>query len=352
MYTLMQLLSWIFFLQEERGRRQVVGGAGGVRGSGIHGAETLGSNLASITPSAREATAVRAVAPLNSTVKQHQQQRSTSHRTTTTTTSSSSNSGCCESRSVNASAGKSGAEAVAIEDEQQSDQQQQVVEVVKCSVESKGARSAPGLAHHVVAGNVAEVNHDKFKGTVESLLKASEATQGKLNDRSMLKIEKPAKGGLHEPGAIKAADKMNKSASQEQKSKVLEASVYSKAESIKYYGELMGYDYKSYGNIDNPPASVHESKASSSSGMAHDKSIHAKVHSHQVYSAPTKSSDSKCSYGGDKYSESYYHRAGVHGKPPTPISYQMYQETKYSYNVNGVPGTPAQSSAAAAFFAR
>lgn len=325
------------FLQEERGRRQVVGGAGGVRGSGIHNAETLGSNLASsITPSAREATAVRAVAPLALNTKQHQR---SSHRTTT------SNSGC-ESRSVNASANNKIVVAEVVSRDEPTDQEQVVEVAVKCSVESKGAtRSAPGLAH-VVAGN-AEVNSEKFKGTVESLLKASEATQGKLNDRSMLKIEKPAKG-LHESGK---ADKMK--TAQEQKSKVLEANSYSKAESIKYYGELMGYDFKSYGNIDNPPASVHESKASSSSsGMAaHDKSHAKQLHSsHQVYTAPTKSSD-KCSYG-DKYSESYYHRAGVHGKPPTPMSYQMYQETKYSYNVNGVPGTPAQSSAAAAFFAR
>lgn len=30
----------------------------------------------------------------------------------------------------------------------------------------------------------------------------------------------------------------------------------------------------------------------------------------------------------------------------------VYQQTRYSYTVNGLPGNPAQASAAAAFFAR
>ncbi|XP_023287540.1 uncharacterized protein LOC105694763 [Orussus abietinus] len=201
---------------------------------------------------------------------------------------------------------------------------------------------------------------DRFKGTVDSLLKASEAVQGRLSEKSMLKLEKPK--APHE--GAKVPEKMKPG--QEFKVELAKAkeALGFKVENVTYYGELKGYDYKSYGNIDEPLAGLdktydkaHDKAAAlinahlghpdKTQHQAHDKG-HLKVP--QGY-GPAKMPDNpgqKALYG-EKYSDHYYHRTS-HAKP-SPY-HQVYQETKYSYSVSGVPGTPAQASAAAAFFAR
>uniref|UniRef100_A0A0C9R8R8 CG14535_0 protein n=1 Tax=Fopius arisanus TaxID=64838 RepID=A0A0C9R8R8_9HYME len=106
-----------------------------------------------------------------------------------------------------------------------------------------------------------------------------------------------------------------------------------KVDNIKYYGELKGF--KSYGAIDKP----HQYASSDKGHTSHDKS-HAR-------------SSKQCEKSGysEKYSENYYHRA-VYLKSPSLYPPNVFQESKYAYSVSGVPGTPAQASAAAAFFAR
>ena len=128
---------------------------------------------------------------------------------------------------------------------------------------------------------------------------------------------------------------------------------------MKYYGELKGYDLKSYGTIDKPGVVVSAHEKSHSHGA--EKNGHDKCHSKVSCSSSSSCSSAMQSYGLSKvgggerpaeksvYADHYYHRSS-HSKPQT--AYQVYQETKYSYNVSGVPGTPAQASAAAAFFAR
>lgn len=110
-----------------------------------------------------------------------------------------------------------------------------------------------------------------------------------------------------------------------------------KSDNIKYYGELKGYDFKSYGNIDKP-VPVHE-KSLQHGASGHEVGGQAK-------SFIPKSGQDKGTFG-DKHPDHHHHRAPL-GKPPLP----PYQETKYSYNVNGTPGTIAQVNAAAVFFAR
>ena len=212
---------------------------------------------------------------------------------------------------------------------------------------------------------------DKFKGTVDSLLKASEVTQGRLSEKSMLKIEKskiPIDLGKSkipidlgkpkvplDPG--KSAEKMKSGQDsgfkhEASKSKIShEPLAYSgyKVENIKYYGELKGYDFKSYGNIDRPPGTAHEKSHQHSSSEKGYQVNHDKCQANKSLQGYAKGGQSEKSVYSDKYSDNYYMR-GSHVKPQNP--YQVYQETKYSYNVSGTPGTPAQASAAAAFFAR
>lgn len=151
----------------------------------------------------------------------------------------------------------------------------------------------------------------KFKGTVDGLIKGGEIAQGKCNDKSNNSHEKIFR--------------------QLEKSKGVDGGSKNSDKGIKYYGELKGYD---------------QFKTSASHEKSHN--VHAK--SKLVNVEPS----SKSVYS-DKYSDSYdgkhafYHRSSAHAKPNV---FQVYQETKYSYNVSGVPGTPAQASAAAAFFAR
>lgn len=212
---------------------------------------------------------------------------------------------------------------------------------------------------------------DKYKGTgSESNRNSSgDAIQGRPSERSMLKIEKlSGKTALHSGGGESAAagkcgaDRM-KPVSQEagyNKHEVSKAKSHDvghgyKVENLRYYGELKGYaDFKVYGTVDKQPVSALIS--------AHEKShlLHApsscekgdKCHKMLSSSAQgyglgkiAQQQSEKSHYSGDHY----YHRSS-HSKPPS--AYQVYQETKYSYNVSGVPGTPAQASAAAAFFAR
>ena len=202
---------------------------------------------------------------------------------------------------------------------------------------------------------------DRYKGAVDSLLKASEAVQGRLCDRSMLKIEKSSTKaifhgveGIGKCGGdrMKSAQELGYGKHETVKSKSHDVGHGFKVENIKYYGELKGYDFKSYGTIDKPVLVVSAHEKSHLHGP--EKNGHEKCHS------KTSSSSAMQSYGLSKvagerpaeksmYADHYYHRSS-HSKPQN--AYQVYQETKYSYNVSGVPGTPAQASAAAAFFAR
>ncbi|KAK1131895.1 hypothetical protein K0M31_016043 [Melipona bicolor] len=179
----------------------------------------------------------------------------------------------------------------------------------------------------------------------------------------MLKIEKPSTKatilhgveGIGKCGGdrMKSAQELGYGKHETVKSKSHDVGHGFKVENIKYYGELKGYDFKSYGTIDKPVLVVSAHEKSHLHGPeknGHDKTCHSK----------TSSSSAMQSYGLSKvagerpaeksvYADHYYHRSS-HSKPQN--AYQVYQETKYSYNVSGVPGTPAQASAAAAFFAR
>ncbi|XP_035725719.1 kinesin-like protein CG14535 isoform X2 [Vespa mandarinia] len=166
----------------------------------------------------------------------------------------------------------------------------------------------------------------------------------------MLKIEKPQSSSkvvaLHGvEGTGKSMDRMKSS--------------QDVVENLKYYGELKGYDFKSYGTIDKAIVTAHEK--SHLHGAPQEKLSHEKCHA-KLSSGSTSSASSPAIQAYLKvpnvvdrqaekspYGEHYYHRSS-HSKPQN--AYQVYQETKYSYNVSGVPGTPAQASAAAAFFAR
>lgn len=192
---------------------------------------------------------------------------------------------------------------------------------------------------------------DKFKGTVDSLLKATETTQGRSSEKPLLKSEKskiPVDLGKPQPSEKMKSVQDSVYKHEASKSKVShEPLAYSgyKVENIKYYGELKGF--KSYGNIDKPAGSAHEKshqQSSSEKGYQVDK-----CQANKSLQGYPKGGQSEKSVYSEKYGDHYYVR-GAHVKPQNP--YQVYQETKYSYNVSGPPGTPAQASAAAAFFAR
>ncbi|XP_048506974.1 uncharacterized protein LOC105687336 isoform X2 [Athalia rosae] len=195
---------------------------------------------------------------------------------------------------------------------------------------------------------------DKFKGTVDGPLKSgSEVTQVKCVEKLTNPSEKTIKCCSSSNGESKSKVTSGAEGGKNvEKSKGAGHDQGYKTENIKYYGELKGYDFKSYGNIDKPPSSsAHEKSHQYSS---HDKS-HAKSLQGYAQSKINHVEPSPKSVYSDKYSDSYdgkhfYHRSSSHQQKPN--LFQVYQETKYSYNVSGVPGTPAQASAAAAFFAR
>ncbi|EZA61098.1 hypothetical protein X777_08310 [Ooceraea biroi] len=372
-------------IQEERGRRQAGGGGGGGGGglsgcggggggsnsgagrgnTGTHGAETP-SNLASITPTAREAT--RAV-----TTRQR-----LAHKTCDVLVTSNNNNNINNNSKENLL--------------QETGDDCHLPLPPRCRVESLKSHHHHHHQHHQTrgisgsngasgaAGNALvdfEVTAcDKHKSTGSESSRGGDAVQGRPCERSMLKIEKlSGKAALHATGETvgKCGAERTKSSAQEiagygkhEVSKVTKSGHdvghgY-KVENLRYYGELKGYggDYKAYGNVDKQP--------SASSGVlvsAHEKShlLHVpmpcekgdKCHGKgssvasdraQGYAGLAKTGQQqteKSHHSGDHY----YHRSS-HSKPPS--AYQMYQGAKYSYN--GVPGTPAQASAAAAFFAR
>ena len=228
-----------------------------------------------------------------------------------------------------------------------------------------GVTLGNGICSEVGTGCAAD---SKFKGTVDSLFRTSESTQGRLNDKSMIKIDKSKSSGvLHE--VVNAGGKFA-----EKMKSVQEAIVYKhheppnksnnkvheptishvgyKVENLKYYGELKGYDFKSYGTIDKPPiSSAHEkSHQYAASDKGSHSNNHEKSHARSLQGYNPAKVPQACdkSVYSDKYGAHYYRSS--HVKPAN--AFQVYQETKYSYNVSGVPGTPAQASAAAAFFAR
>ncbi|XP_076766277.1 uncharacterized protein LOC143433053 isoform X2 [Xylocopa sonorina] len=372
-------------VQEERGKRQGCsggGGAGGVGGGsigigsggggggggggssssgggnsskgtgGTHGAETP-SNLASITPTAREATRApssRSRLPYKSCDTRCSNINNNNH--------SAIKEDSCQDVSDDSD--------VTPSPRYHGDSSSKSYHYQNRSAGVVGGSSGPGSG--TITGNACHGGSgvpcdsstcDRYKGAVDSLLKASEAVQGRLCDRSMLKIEKPTTKaivhgieGLGKCGdRMKSAQELGYAKHEGCKSKSHDVGHGYKAENIKYYGELKGYDFKSYGTIDNPSVvSAHEKSHS----HGPEKNGHEKCH------AKTSTSTAMQSYGLSKvagerppeksvYADHYYHRSS-HSKPQS--AYQVYQETKYSYNVSGVPGTPAQASAAAAFFAR
>ncbi|XP_072765686.1 uncharacterized protein [Anoplolepis gracilipes] len=366
--------------QEERGRRQGGSGSGGGgisgggsggnssggRGNtGTHGAETP-SNLASITPTAREATR----APIA--------RQRIFHKT-------------CDVRNNSSNNNNNSKENLLQETGNDCDvtlSSRGYVEPLKShhnhhhhhhphqqqQQQTRGSTIASG----VIVGNVfldgggdgscGEVTTcDKYKATgSESNRNSSDAIQGRSNERSMLKIEKlSGKSALHsgsgESTAVgKCGAERMKPASQEagyNKHEVNKAKSHDvghgyKVENLRYYGELKGYaDFKVYGAVDKQPASTHEKShlfhapSSCEKGdKCHGKMLPSSAQSYGLGKSGQQQSE-KSHHSGDHY----YHRSS-HSKPPS--AYQVYQETKYSYNVSGVPGTPAQASAAAAFFAR
>lgn len=186
----------------------------------------------------------------------------------------------------------------------------------------------------------------------------------------MLKIEKlSGKVALHsgngETAAVgKCSAERMKPASQEagyNKHEVSKAKSHDvghgyKVENLRYYGELKGYaDFKVYGAVDKQPASalvsahekshlLHPPSSCEKGDKCHGKMLASSAQGYGLGKIAQQQSE-KSHHSGDHY----YHRSS-HSKPSS--AYQVYQETKYSYNVSGVPGTPAQASAAAAFFAR
>ncbi|XP_071566947.1 uncharacterized protein [Temnothorax nylanderi] len=368
-------------IQEERGRRQ--GGSGGGGGGGIsggggggsnssagrgntgtHGAETP-SNLASITPTAREVTRV-AIA-----------RQRLSHKTCDVRTNSNNNNNNNNSK-------ENLLQEIGVDCDS------------RCHVEPPKSHHHHHQHHHHqqhhqtrgiggsnvtsgIVGNVfpdsGDVSHgdlttcDKYKGTGSESNRggSSDVVQGRASERSMLKIEKlSGKVALHgggEAAVSKCGAERMKSTSQEvgyNKHEVNKAKSHDvghgyKVENLRYYGELKGYaDFKAYGTVDKQPASVlvsahekshllHAPTSCEKGDKCHGKAPSSSAQGYSLAKIGQQQAE-KSHHGGDHY----YHRSS-HSKPNV---YQVYQETKYSYNVSGVPGTPAQASAAAAFFAR
>ncbi|KAL6260471.1 hypothetical protein P5V15_007995 [Pogonomyrmex californicus] len=381
-------------IQEERGRRQGGGGGGGSGGGGgggggisggggggnssagrgnigTHGAETP-SNLASITPTAREATRT-AIA-----------RQRLSHKTCDVRSNSNNNNNNNNNNSKENLLQETGVDC----------ESRYHVESLKNHQHHHHHNHHHHHHHHhqqyhqthgIGSSNVASdivgnvfpdgdggsygeiTTCDKYKGTGSESNRSSsgDGVQGRTSERSMLKIEKlSGKAALHSSGESavgKCGTERMKSTSQEvsynkhegSKAKSHDVGHGYKVENLRYYGELKGYaDFKAYGTVDKQPASVLVS--------AHEKShlLHAptscekgdKCHSKASFSSAQGYNLAKIGQQTDKshHGDHYYHRSS-HSKPPN--AYQVYQETKYSYNVSGVPGTPAQASAAAAFFA-
>ncbi|EFN85176.1 hypothetical protein EAI_06369 [Harpegnathos saltator] len=402
-------------IQEEKGRRQGGSGGGGMSSSsgggggggggggsggggggdksgsgrgnpGTHGAETP-SNLASITPTAREAT--RAVAT----------RQRFSYKTCNLSGSNNNNNNDSSKENLLQEAGdecdaslpSSRCHIESLKSHHHHHYHQQAQHQIQRGISGGSVSGSSGVAGNVFldgGGSCGEVTVcDKYKVTGSELNRAgSDAAQGRLSDRSMLKIEKLSGkvalhvgggggggggGGCGSSGGVEAtvgkcgAERMK--STQEAGYNKHEPLVVGKAkghdvghgykvENLRYYGELKGYaDFKSYGTVDKQPAAVLVS--------AHEKShlLHApscdkgdKCHGKVPTASAIAQGYALAKVGQQQpekahHSDHYYHRSS-HSKPPN--AYQVYQETKYSYNVSGVPGTPAQASAAAAFFAR
>ncbi|XP_051169853.1 kinesin-like protein GA13060 isoform X2 [Leptopilina boulardi] len=292
--------------QEERSRRPTTVGGGvvsGTRGGNVHGVEAP-SNMASITPTARETTRGGAA-----TSRQRQQLKSTNINNDST---------------INKD------------------------DFHESSENFDNLKSPQQLSRPITSIVNDTIKDNKSKNTVDSLIKHSETTQGRLiADKSMIKLEKTKV--IHDIGG-KSSDKMKSVQDSVHKHESTKGKLNHdtlayggyKVENLKYYGEL---NFKSYGNIDKPPSTEknHQHSSSEKSYQINEKCQGKLLQSY------VKGGQSEKSVYSDKYGDHYYHRSS-HVKPQNP--YQVYQETKYSYNVSVTPGTPAQASAAAAFFAR
>lgn len=191
-------------------------------------------------------------------------------------------------------------------------------------------------------------NDSKYKG-MDPYLKTNDICQGKL-----LKNEKPKfteSGGKFVEKIRSVQDTMYKQhdssggSGSGNKQPVINHVGY-KVDNLKYYGELKSF--KSYGAIDKPPVSLHDKTHQyASSEKAPHPANYEKNHARSLQNYCGGKVGDKSVYS-DKYGD-YYHRGGYQ---KATNAFPVFQETKYAYSVSGVPGTPAQASAAAAFFAR
>lgn len=378
--TTRRLLCRVIIRQEERGRRQGGGGGGSVSGNGgggggsgsnsdagrgnagTHGAETP-SNLASITPTAREAT--RAV-----TARQRLPHKTCDVRSNPSNNNNSSKENLLQEAGDDGDAplatGRCHVEPLKNHHHHYHHQSQHQTRVIS------GSTGGGNVYLDGSGSTCSEITTcDKYRGTGSESNRGvggGDAVQGRPSERSMLKIEKlSGKTALHGGGETavgKCGAERMKSTAQETgyskhevvvgKAKGHDVGHGYKVENLRYYGELKGYaDFKAYGAMDKQSAllvSAHE-KSHLLHAAACEKSdkCHGKVPSSSAIAQGYGLAKTGQQPEKSHHSDHYYHRSS-HSKPPS--AYQVYQETKYSYNVSGVPGTPAQASAAAAFFAR
>ncbi|KAK0078566.1 hypothetical protein PV325_002350 [Microctonus aethiopoides] len=309
--------------QEEKGRRQV-----GARGGSVNG---LGGeapvNLASLTPTAREATR-SGVTPRHRQTHKQNDVRATLDNLTET--------------------------------------KDEIVDLKNHIYQQPSSRNNFNggiiLGVNVVGGGVIcpEVmlgcNDGKYIGTMDNYIKSSDNKSGLKLDKTKCESDNIKVGGkfLDKIRSVQEAmHKQHDTTKSKNNHEPMQQPVIShvgyKVDNLKYYGELKGF--KSYGAIDKPPvANVHEKShqhAGSSEKNLHSTNNHEKIHARSLQGYCSNKIGDKSVYS-DKYSDHYY-RSGYHQKSS---GFPVFQETKYAYSVNGVPGTPAQASAAAAFFAR
>ncbi|XP_044012628.1 kinesin-like protein CG14535 isoform X2 [Aphidius gifuensis] len=298
--------------QEEKGRRQV-----GMRGENGLGAEAP-ANLTSITPTAREATT--RIASMRQRQQQQQQYKQN------------------DIESIDDTNVKRNVDQMVNKIPQQQQQQQQSTNKNIINGNNNNTYINGGLilgVNGVVGGLCSNVmigcNDNKFKGGVESYLKTS--------DKIKIDKSKCETGSKFVEKIRSVQDAMYKQHEiiKSSKNEPVISHVGHKNDNLKYYG------FKSYGAIDKPLQS-HQYASSEKAGNSYN---HEKNHPRSLQAYSSKSGDK--SVYSDKYNDHYYHRSGY---SKSANAFPVYQETKYAISVSGVPGTPAQANAAAAFFAR
>lgn len=285
----------------------------GIRGGNVHGAEAP-ANLASVTPTTREATR-------GASMRQRQQQQQQKQNDTD----------CTLDTDV-----KHNDQMVNKVPHQSSNRNSFNGSVNNNSYMNGGViLGVNGVGGVLCPDVMIGCNDNKYKGGVESYLKTS--------DKLKIDKSKCETGSKFVEKIRSVQDAMYK---QHDITKVKNETVIShvgyKNDNLKYYG------FKSYGAIDKPPSSSHHHNHHhqyASSEKAGNSGHHEKIHARSLQGYPSKTSGDKSVYS-DKYNN---HRSGY---SKSANAFPVYQETKYAISVSGVPGTPAQANAAAAFFAR